>query len=589
MFGGCNQLSPVFVLIITLVCLPSMLQATVPNSSDKKIAFLFMSRNHMYLEDIWHEFFRWHTNESHYTIYNHVHRGYKFPRNSFFYGKELPLTSLESTGKGTDGHLWGNMAQVRAIRALVREALKDPLNEWFTLMSESCLPLHNFNKIRNNLLNHDKSIINACPHMGMKEMEGDTRWRSGLDDIGFKKEWWRKSGTWFALKRKHAQIFADDVSDDIGWEKVPCCDEHYLPSLLAKHGQDNETSCTDGFTYVYWGPFYGSHPWSWDSDAITPELFHKAKTDPASGFEANLGYDGCSGISGYCHMMGRKFSPVAKYTLLENIDLILGEEEEPYEGNPWDHHQDKFRVNSTSNEYWMIENGYLRLVPDLTTLEALHHFRMSDDKGHDVHTDPLTPMDLTAYPIGMALPSRKDYELIKSPKGSTVYYLLGGKRRAVPNMDTLASLKDANGKLLEITDIKVIYETDLQQIDIGDDMPSVNDADPNVKHKIRETFKERRAKRKEVHQLGEGGGSKNTKEQQQWNKIQAAKTLSINAAVAAASQSVENSVNNKNSDGIEKWLFESQASDTNDHVPLRNEPDEEVYATQNTLLKDKVG
>ena len=59
-----------------------------------------------------------------------------------------------------------------------------------------------------------------------------------------------------------------------------------------------------------------------------------------------------------------------------------------------DHHQDKFRVNSTSNEYWMIENGYLRLVPDLTTLEALHHFRMSDDKGHDVHTDLLTPMDL---------------------------------------------------------------------------------------------------------------------------------------------------------------------------------------------------
>ena len=166
-------------------------------------------------------------------------------------------------------------------------------------------------------------------------------------------------------------------------------------------------------------------------------------------------------------------------------------------------------------------------------IRSIASFSYVRDKGHDVHTDPLTPMDLTAYPIGMALPSRKD----------------------------------------------------LQQIDIGDDMPIVNDADP----KIWETVKERRAKRKEVHQLGEGGGSKNTKEQQQWNKIQAAKTLSINAAVAAASQSVENSVNNKNSDGIEKWLFESQASDTNDHVPLRNEPDEEVYATQNTLLKDKVG
>lgn len=75
-----------------------------------------------------------------------------------------------------------------------------------------------------------------------------------------------------------------------------------------------------------------------------------------------------------CHFTARKFSQHAKYTLLDNLDLILSDEEHPYNGNPWDHHQDKLRVNRTTNGslYYLIENGILREVPDNITMAAFH-------------------------------------------------------------------------------------------------------------------------------------------------------------------------------------------------------------------------
>lgn len=62
-------------------CVGSVSDTDVVNglNSDKKIAFLYMTRGHMPLEEIWHEFFRWRANASHYSIYVHPHQGYLFP------------------------------------------------------------------------------------------------------------------------------------------------------------------------------------------------------------------------------------------------------------------------------------------------------------------------------------------------------------------------------------------------------------------------------------------------------------------------------------------------------------------------------
>lgn len=51
---------------------------------------------------------------------------------------------------------------------LVMEALKDPLNQRFCLMSETCIPLYPFKMFRDVLLSLNKSIVNACVWGGME-------------------------------------------------------------------------------------------------------------------------------------------------------------------------------------------------------------------------------------------------------------------------------------------------------------------------------------------------------------------------------------------------------------------------------------
>ena len=39
-----------------------------------------------------------------------------------------------------------------------------------------------------------------------------------------------------AYIREHATLFVNGSED--GWDDVPCCDEHYLPTILASHVSD---------------------------------------------------------------------------------------------------------------------------------------------------------------------------------------------------------------------------------------------------------------------------------------------------------------------------------------------------------------
>ena len=477
------------VMVFTLAASEAGSEGTPQD--DRKIAFLFMSRGPMPLEDIWREFFRWKADEKHYNIHIHVHKGYKIPSSSFFHGKEIPVMEGGGHNEIGGGVLWGNMGQVLAIKRLVRHALKDPLAHWFTMMSEACIPLTNFRTMRNSLLAFDKSIVNACD-MGAGEMETHSRWRPGLDEVGFQKKWWRKSGTWFALLRDHAVMFVEEKKFEHGWDKVPCCDEHYLTSILAYHGQDNRTTCTDGFCHVHWPSLVAMHPHTYGGDEITPELFqHLAQPEGSSkGFAKQ-----CSGVEGHCHFTARKFSAAAKYQLLENIDMILSDEEDEYDGNPWDHHQDKFRLDTSEGEgvYYLIENGYLRRIPDAPTLMSLHHNNASG-----VPTQPLTGLDKKAYPMGEPLPSRADGQVVKAPKNNWVFALQGGKRRGIPNMDTLLHLG------FKLSDVKVLPAADIEQIVMGEPMPDVNSrgrgkAPPGGE----EGGQGRHHRKKKGHELGE--------------------------------------------------------------------------------------
>jgi Core-2/I-Branching enzyme len=142
-------------------------------SENGKIAFLFLVRDHIPVEDLWREFFTFRTNPEQYSVHVHPRHGFKFPTTSFFHGREIP---------NTQNVKWGSTAVIKAVKNLVREALKDPRNEWFTHMSETCVPVHPFPVWRAAFMKQNKSIVNAC-NMGHGEMETETRWKPTLDQV----------------------------------------------------------------------------------------------------------------------------------------------------------------------------------------------------------------------------------------------------------------------------------------------------------------------------------------------------------------------------------------------------------------------
>jgi hypothetical protein len=157
----------------------------------------------------------------------------------------------------------------------------DPDNYYFPLLSESCIPLYAFSKFYRILTTTgiNKSIITACPHTEHGNMEEESRWSKTLENSKHLKwEHWRKSGQWIMLIQSHAKLFVSYTEDDEYWQKVPCSDEHFLPTLLATFGKDAETTCSDGFTNVYWDhPSWGSHPYSYLSEEINRNLFYNLR------------------------------------------------------------------------------------------------------------------------------------------------------------------------------------------------------------------------------------------------------------------------------------------------------------------------
>ena len=57
---------------------------------------------------------------------------------------------------------WGDWTLAEASRVLIREALKNPLNQRFIMLSESCVPLYPPAVVYQQLMWEKKSRINAC-------------------------------------------------------------------------------------------------------------------------------------------------------------------------------------------------------------------------------------------------------------------------------------------------------------------------------------------------------------------------------------------------------------------------------------------
>jgi hypothetical protein len=199
---------------------------------------------------------------------------------------------------------WGGHSLIDATRVLFAASLTNPLVTKLFLVSESDVPLYGPELLYIQLVSESKSRINGC-----NTTEGwdrnEYRLRQDFVEAGITYPIWRKSWQWIALVRDHADLVLKDTKVDKifrslcrprwdhGWCDFRVCysDEHYVPTLLAIHGLDNETDCHGELIDRDWSRVKPTdpHPYTYRSKDINKELFARLRHPEMPGCDrANL-------------------------------------------------------------------------------------------------------------------------------------------------------------------------------------------------------------------------------------------------------------------------------------------------------------
>ncbi|KAK9823942.1 hypothetical protein WJX72_006544 [[Myrmecia] bisecta] len=206
-----------------------------------------------------------------FNVYIHTAKEFKgYPVSNVFHGHDID-NKVEVA--------WGTHSLIAATRNLLEEALQDPLNQRFVLLSESGIPLYPPTTTWLQLTGEDKSRINACKLEGHQIHQH--RWTDRMDFEELHWWHWRKSSQWFAITREHAQVVLNDTTinavfkehcngdvNEGGWFRDCYSDEHYIPTLLAAKDRENETDCKGFVMHVDWSRG-GAHPRSYSEREIS--------------------------------------------------------------------------------------------------------------------------------------------------------------------------------------------------------------------------------------------------------------------------------------------------------------------------------
>ncbi|KAG6484707.1 glycosyltransferase BC10-like [Zingiber officinale] len=268
-----------------------------------KLAFMFLTRGPLPLSPLWERYFR--GNEGRYSVYLHTQPSYKanFTSNSVFYRRQIPSKVSE----------WGQMSMCDAEKRLLANALLDLSNERFILLSESCIPLSNFNITYQYLMKSKYSFIGVYDDRGPY---GRGRYNPNMaPEVNL--EQWRKGSQWFEVNRKLAVTIVKDTTYYQKFERFcrPHCyvDEHYFPTMLtieSAHRLANRS-----VTWVDWSRG-GAHPATFGRSDIS-EAFLKRIHDGQ-----NCSYN--DNHSSLCFLFARKFAPSSVEPLLELAPALLG-------------------------------------------------------------------------------------------------------------------------------------------------------------------------------------------------------------------------------------------------------------------------
>ncbi|KAL9146748.1 hypothetical protein ABFS82_13G130500 [Erythranthe guttata] len=299
---------------------------------DPKIAFLFLVRKNLPLDFLWESFFE-NVDKAKYSIYIHSEPGFLFDESTtrpIFFNRQL---------KNSIKVAWGEESMIEAERLLFEEALQDPANQRFVLLSDSCVPLYNFSYIYNYLQNSPRSFVDSFLD------KKDVRYNPKMSPF-LPKNKWRKGSQWVTLIRRHAEVMVDDEivisifrrfckrrpPDDeskgkknLKLQKQHNCipDEHYMQTLLAMNDLEAELERRT-VTYTLWNQSMGNaeneawHPFTYSYADAGPQQIKIIKDIDNVYYETESRREWCSNNSTSvpCFVFARKFSQGAALRLL---------------------------------------------------------------------------------------------------------------------------------------------------------------------------------------------------------------------------------------------------------------------------------
>jgi len=214
-----------------------------------KIAFLFLIYDEINQEDMWLDFFQ-EAGLDKYSIYIH----YKNYKPSVAFDKYKLQNCIPTS--------YGDISLVKAQKLLLSEALKDEDNCKFIFLSNSCIPLKNFNHIYHKLIYDDCSyfeITKTFPFI-----------YNYLLNTYFEQEEMFKASQWCILNREHSQFCVNDNKLIDYFSELFAPDEHYFIMLCKKYMNKNIKN--EGVTFVNWDE-------PDDEDGCSPKTYYTITED----------------------------------------------------------------------------------------------------------------------------------------------------------------------------------------------------------------------------------------------------------------------------------------------------------------------
>ncbi|XP_021715654.1 uncharacterized protein LOC110683558 [Chenopodium quinoa] len=279
-----------------------------------KIAFLFLTHTDLFFSPLWDRFFNT-SSPKLFNIYVHADPDshLKDP-GGFFDARFIPSKHTERS----------SATLISAAKRLMATAiLDDPLNFYFALVSQSCIPLHSFDYVYKTLLGggskgnafgfrhvRHKSFIEILDNETILPSRYVARGKNVMmPEVPF--DQFRVGSQFFVLTKKHALMV---LKDRKLWRKfrLPCyktesCypEEHYFPTLLNMKDPNGCTQYT--LTRVNWTDSVNGHPHMYRPPEVSPELIYTLR-------QSNYTHD---------YLFARKFSPDCLKPLMEMADTVI--------------------------------------------------------------------------------------------------------------------------------------------------------------------------------------------------------------------------------------------------------------------------